>query len=347
MKKYSDINPWPSHLLEDIHSCPVCGSLTRIKLYSNLFDRINSAPGLWSLQRCTRCQTCFLDPRPTRHSLGLAYANYYTHSLAEDLLCRRSPSVGQRLRNGYLDTTYCTSSKHSFNLGNLLFRSIPFLRSRADYLYRYLPPPSTSNNKLLDIGCGNGSFLNLMMQIGWVTLGIEPDIKAVKSARKLGLNVIHGTLEETTLPAASFDAVTLNHVIEHLHDPLQALRQCRALLKPKGHISVFTPNVNSIGSRFFKEDWYALHPPCHLVLFTQNSLVYALTQAGFSDIRIHPSNPYGFPASVNASINNRPRVRVQGLHDRIYSSKVFVLFMQYLCWLRSSISEEVVVTAKA
>jgi SAM-dependent methyltransferase len=109
-------------------------------------------------------------------------------------------------------------------------------------------------------------------------------------ARQSGLSVTQAALEETTFPEESFDAITLHHVVEHLHDPVGTLRICRKILRPGGLISVVTPNFRSRGSVIFGRDWYALAPPFHLVVFTENSLRGALEQTAFRDCVAHASS---------------------------------------------------------
>jgi SAM-dependent methyltransferase len=136
--------------------------------------------------------------------------------------------------------------------------------------------------KLLDVGCGNGEFLARMRDLGWDTIGVEPDEMAAQIARKRhGLTIHTGTLE--TLPAGngSFDAITLSHVIEHLPDPLTSLKRSFQFLRPGGRLVVVTPNARSLGSRLFWQNWAGWDPPRHLYIFTPRSLESALRAAGF------------------------------------------------------------------
>ena len=137
------------------------------------------------------------------------------------------------------------------------------------------------DGRLLDVGCGNGGFLLQMREVGWQVCGVEPDPKSAAQAAAAGLDVRMGLLEDAALPAEHFDGITLNHVIEHLHDPIAALREGLRVLKPGGTISISTPNLQSRGYQLFGADWVGLDPPRHLVVFTPNSLRLALVSCGF------------------------------------------------------------------
>jgi SAM-dependent methyltransferase len=128
-----------------------------------------------------------------------------------------------------------------------------------------------------------------MRSLGWEGCGVEPDPKSAAQAREAGLDVREGLLRQQAFPEVHFDAITMNHVIEHLHDPMDTLRHCWKLLKPGGHITVITPNFGSRGHELFGPDWVALDPPRHLVLFTDNSLRRVLESCGFAVAR--PASP--------------------------------------------------------
>lgn len=76
-----------------------------------------------------------------------------------------------------------------------------------------------------------------------------------------------GDLLDIGLEAASFDVIVMNHVIEHVYDPVATLVECRRLLAPEGKIIIITPNLKSYGHEIYGEDWRALEPPRHLHLF--------------------------------------------------------------------------------
>ena len=142
--------------------------------------------------------------------------------------------------------------------------------------------------RLLDVGCGNGSFLLRMRELGWHVEGLEVDPVAAGVARGSAVNVDPGPMTMSTFPSAHFDAITLSHVIEHLHDPVAVLQACANALRPGGLIWVATPNLDAAGRRFMGRTWAPLDPPRHLVLFTRPSLRRALNMAGFSSISEPP-----------------------------------------------------------
>jgi SAM-dependent methyltransferase len=142
-------------------------------------------------------------------------------------------------------------------------------------------PKRAGRPRLLDVGFGDASFLRAMGAAGWEVAGLEFDPKAVEAARDLGLEVAEATLETAPYEPGSFDAITLSHVIEHLHDPVAALKTCFRLLRPGGMLWLATPNLDSPGHRRFGANWFGLDPPRHLVLFNRRALERALGAAGF------------------------------------------------------------------
>ncbi|MBN2408840.1 MAG: class I SAM-dependent methyltransferase, partial [Candidatus Aminicenantes bacterium] len=82
----------------------------------------------------------------------------------------------------------------------------------------------------------------------------------------------------------SFQAIVMNHVIEHVPDPSGVLRKCRRLLAPGGRMVIVTPNPAGLGHRLFKKSWANLDPPRHPHLFSPKALRAAAEEAGFESI---------------------------------------------------------------
>jgi SAM-dependent methyltransferase len=160
---------------------------------------------------------------------------------------------------------------------------------------------------VLDVGCGNGEFLRASSDAGWRSLGCDPDPKTVQRARAGGFEVRLGGIEAWADAGASFDAVTLNHVIEHLHDPLGEIAQAWRLLKPGGTIYIETPNVDALGHALYGPAWRGLEPPRHLVLFSWGGLTRVLRKAGFErPRRISRPGVFSGLAVQSVGIANNP-----------------------------------------
>ncbi|HIB84432.1 MAG TPA: class I SAM-dependent methyltransferase [Chromatiaceae bacterium] len=155
---------------------------------------------------------------------------------------------------------------------------------------RHLPKVK-AGERLLDMGCGNGAFLLRAHSAGWDVVGADFDLKAVEAARSQGLDVRLGGVESLDPSVEQFDVITLAHVIEHVHQPVEILQACYDLLKPGGFMWIETPNIAAEGHRLFGARWRGLEPPRHLVLFTLESMCNALITVGFADVKLPPYRP--------------------------------------------------------
>jgi SAM-dependent methyltransferase len=282
---------WPAGGFETVSACPVCGCGKRRVLYAGLRDRaFRAAPGSWTLVRCQDCRSAYLDPRPTPETIELAYRSYYTHGPTT-----LAPPVGrlrQGLANDYRRARWGYAQGPAIPGGRVIPRVAPSRAALVDREIRHLP--ATPGGRLLDVGCGSGAFLAQMTALGWRAEGVDPDPAAVASASEAGLSVTQGTLADLD-PGEhgnSFDAVTLSHVIEHLHDPAENLRRISVLLRPGGRVWIATPNLEALGLRRFGRDWLGLDPPRHLVLFTRASLERLLRNTGFEPLPPPPASPH-------------------------------------------------------
>lgn len=276
---------WPPDALELVEACPVCGHPERSRLYEGLRDRLFGAPGVWDLYTCDACGSAYLDPRPTEATIGLAYERYFGAERPLDAPAGSAALSGlrERVLNGHLNAALGYELEPASRLGRLV-PLFPKRRWRAEWSVRHLRR-SEGRPRLLDVGCGTGEFLVRMRDAGWEVSGIDPNAASVAVAREKGLDVQQSGLHEARLEERSFDAITLNHVIEHLHDPLGAIARCRALLRRGGALWIATPNIDALGHRRFGPHWFGLDPPRHIVLFTPRALEGLLRREGFTDLR--------------------------------------------------------------
>jgi 2-polyprenyl-3-methyl-5-hydroxy-6-metoxy-1,4-benzoquinol methylase len=277
---------WPNEGLEHIGCCPVCGNSQRSELHTEVVDNVFfCSPGKWTLWECGECRSAYLDPRPTQSSIHIAYENYYTHQEVAGKDHYASVSLLRKLRrhliNGYTNWRYSTHTAPSNVFGVLAMFIMPSLKTILDHQCRHMPRLPKGGGMLLDVGCGAGSFLSRARTCGWNVVGLDPDPKAAANAARQGLTVHLGSIEYYDGRTAQFDVITLNHVIEHVHDPVKVLKTCHALLKPGGQLWLETPNIDSFGHARFRQNWRGLETPRHLVLFNRDSLSKAFISAGF------------------------------------------------------------------
>jgi SAM-dependent methyltransferase len=272
MSHESSLSEWPSGQLQAVPLCPVCHSAARTLLHEGLTDRVfYCAPGRWTLYRCSDCGSAYLDPRPSPASIGLAYARYYTHDEGgiqfSDLSpwCTRFPAW----REGYLQQRFPAyrSQGPASAWGGRVLAQIGSARALLERDVRHLPTPGPAA-RLVDIGCGSGHFVRIAASLGYQAEGLEFDQQAVAAAQAQGIAVAQGALPDTWLDSAAFEAVTLSQVIEHLHDPLAALRDIARILKPGGFFWLATPNGQAHGLKRFGPHWRGLEPPRHLAVLS-------------------------------------------------------------------------------
>jgi 2-polyprenyl-3-methyl-5-hydroxy-6-metoxy-1,4-benzoquinol methylase len=315
-------------------------------MYDELTDRQwFCAGGGWSLHRCVECGSAFLDPRPDRETIGRAYEVYYTHTEASPEPKLLGDRARTAMRNGYLNAHYGYEFSPASRLGPLLTRLFPKKRSYADLFVRNLRRPSPGR-RLLDIGCGRGTFLAEMRQAGWDVQGIEPDSSAAAAARSNGIPVVNAPLDKATLALNSFDAVTMNHVIEHFHDPIEALQVAHGLLKSGGVLWIATPNLASRGHALFGRDWIGLDPPRHLVLFTRSSLARAVAATGFAleAFASDYSAQAFFPYSATIAAGEDPRDEQTVVRHR---NRLSVLMGDLIARLDQGKAENIVLIARS
>jgi SAM-dependent methyltransferase len=272
-------------------NCILCEDKGR-PVYSGQKDRLFGVGGSWDLKICSnrKCGLFWLDPMPLPEDIGKAYANYYTHSKRNEMervgFLKR---IYQLMKRGYW------ASKYNYQIGPAAFSSkilgkllylFPLRRSEVEADVRHLE--AVPQGRLLDVGCGSGEWLATMRELGWQVEGVDFDENAIRVAKQSKLPVHHGSLEQQNFPNESFDAVVLNHVIEHVLNPIDTLAECARILKRGGKLVLFTPNSSSLSHQLFKQNWRGLEPPRHLHIFSMQSMHLLLERAGFKKSLIKP-----------------------------------------------------------
>jgi len=240
----------------------------------------------YDLCRCHQCQAIFLSPFPDKARLAQAY-----------------------------DESYYGEGDEKFNEG-LIEKMLDYFRNqRAKRIAGLIG----NKGKVLDIGCGNGKFLEMIQTHGDIEpLGIEMEGNAGKRAKNiLGDLIKIGVLERDDFDKSSIDAITLFHVFEHLTDPKEYLQIIQTILKPGGILYMSFPNIGSIQAKMFKGDWLHLDPPRHLFFFEPNVFITLMESYGFEIIGERhfniEYNPFGFQQSLLNKLYSKREVLYESL----------------------------------
>jgi len=137
-----------------------------------------------------------------------------------------------------------------------------------------------TTGRLLDIGCGDGTFLLAARAAGWSVVGTEMN---ATFPRQAGLEVYPKISDVRS--HAPFDSITLWHTLEHLPDPRATLKEIHGLLSSNGALIIAVPNAGGLQARAFGAKWFHLDVPRHLYHFTRSSLASVLQSEGFAPFR--------------------------------------------------------------
>lgn len=229
--------------------CPLCES-PDISKYLYCTDHFISKV-VFPIAKCLRCGFLFTQDIPDEKEIGSYYESddYISHS----------------------DTIKGFSNK-------LYHLARNFMLKRKIGIVRKVTGIDRGN--LLDIGSGTGHFAHAMANAGWQVKGIEINKKAqTYSKEKFGLEVIDPN-DIITLQSASFECITLWHVLEHFHDPFKYVNEIHRLLKKDGICLVALPNSNSYDAAAYKEFWAAYDVPRHLWHFSPETLNVFVKNSG-------------------------------------------------------------------
>jgi len=139
------------------------------------------------------------------------------------------------------------------------------LKNKLNLINRLNP----EKGSLLDIGAGTGDFLIVAKNNNWSTKGVEPSEKAKAIALKKGVDFVNSTSE---LPSYSFDVITMWHVLEHVPDLENQIKELKRLIKPEGTIIIAVPNFNSYDAKYYGVFWAAYDVPRHLWHFSKTAI---------------------------------------------------------------------------
>jgi 2-polyprenyl-3-methyl-5-hydroxy-6-metoxy-1,4-benzoquinol methylase len=261
------------------HYCPACSSASiKPVLTVEDYSVSNEKFEIWE---CAACGLRFTQDVPDRNSIG----RYYQSS------------------------QYISHSNTKTGIVNKLYH---FVRNFTLAQKKRLIIGRTGLNKgsLLDIGAGAGAFAAYMKSAGWSVTGLEPDESTrAKAIQNYGITLAPSEELFRFIPE-SFNAITMWHVLEHVHDLHGYLVEIKKLLKPGGVLFIAVPNYTSDDASRYKASWAAYDVPIHLYHFSPGSMKTLLDKHGF---RISSIRPMWFDSFYVSLLSEKYRTGKQQL----------------------------------
>ena len=292
-------------IYERLETCPICQKAE----FRNMLvveDRTVSHES-FAIVQCAACSFQFTNPRPNEAEIGKYYES-------EAYVSHNSGAAGL-INQAYKVARFFT------------------MRRKVGLLNKLAP----RRGKLLDYGCGTGHFLAAAKAAHWQVAGLEPNARArAEASQRLGQPI--GEERMSSFEPGSFDAITLWHVLEHVHTLNETLAQLVALLKPDGVLVIAVPNVESLDAQHYRELWAAYDVPRHLYHFAPKTMTQLLKR---HKLTIRQTLPMPLDAYYVSMLSERHKAeRAGGLltvlkagfasnkyaaeHDGQYSSLLYV-----------------------
>jgi SAM-dependent methyltransferase len=231
--------------------CPACFSTS---IYPALSAKDHTLTQEWfEIWHCDDCTIRFTQSVPDITAIGPYYQSpdYVSHSDTQ---------------KGLINGLYHLVRNHTVTVKRKLVQRVT----------------GKATGAILDVGAGTGVFANAMQTAGWTVTGLEPDDAARKNANnKYGLE-LQSPHHLFSLDDSGFDAVTLWHVLEHVHDLHGYLEQFHKIIRPGGRLVIAVPNYTSHDAKAYGECWAAYDVPRHLYHFSPKGMEQLGNAKGFT-----------------------------------------------------------------
>lgn len=244
----------------------------------------------FSIVRCGTCGLLYLNPRPAPEEIGQYYPErYYPFApppKQRSTLERKAKEFSVLIKRWIMEDFYGYPATGHRGVWRSLRKILLWPEKiRRIFSGRHIMP-WVGQGRVLDVGCGTGGNLATLQGQGWEVYGIEISERGAAEARKRVGNGVHtGTLETAPFEKKFFDVVFMNHSLEHLFSPTDALHRVNQLLTLDGMVVIAVPNVDSVEARLFGRWWFNWDPPRHLYHFERRTLTRLLERAGFRVLR--------------------------------------------------------------
>ena len=238
-------------------TCPICKAETIQPAFSARDFTVTKED--FSIWKCDNCTGMFTQDVPAQETIGKYYQseNYISHSDTQ---------------KGFINQMYHRIRKRT------LVKKMKLVEKES----------GLKDGNILDVGCGTGAFLNTMQQSGWKITGLEPDEGARKTAQSLYNIQPLASQKIFELLPGTFNAVTMWHVMEHVHQLHEYVAQLKKIITSEGSIFIAVPNYTSYDAAAYKAYWAAYDVPRHLYHFSPKSMSVLMEMHGMKVKKIKP-----------------------------------------------------------
>jgi len=250
--------------LEIVNQCPICKG-TSFQPFLTCTDHTTTKEE-FNVVKCSDCSLLVTSPRPSENSIAKYYESdrYISHTGGSKSL---------------IDQVYRLARTYALNQKRKLIES------------------HTIRKSLLDYGSGTGSFLNHCASNSWIAEGVEPSEQARLKANEFSNLIIYSSIESIA-KEKKFSAITLWHVLEHVHKLNETLSQLIQHLDPDGAFFIAVPNPESYDATKYRNNWAAYDVPRHLWHFNKKNISRLLFQHGLTVVDIKPMKLDSFYVSL-------------------------------------------------
>ena len=224
---------------------------------------------------------------------------------------------------------------HTDSKRTLFEKSYHFVKVRAiKSKVALITKENSKRGNLLDIGAGTGDFLIEATNQGWTTIGYEPNASAKSLAENKGVVF---TDDIFVLPNASFDVITMWHVLEHVPNLEEYIANLKRLIKPGGTIVIAVPNYKSFDANYYGRFWAAYDVPRHLWHFSKTSIKRLFSD---HDLKLFHVKPMWFDSFYVSMLSEKYktgkmslikgglvglRSNVSGIFKKEFSSHIYII----------------------
>jgi len=226
------------------------------------------------------------------YSVSQEIFDLYHDPKLDMLITSPQPSL-ENLKKYYESVDYIshTDSKRSLFEKAYHFVKTIALRNKLNLINSLQP----NKGSILDIGAGTGDFLSVAKENGWHTIGVEPSEKAKAIAKSKGVSFVGDPNE---LDSHSFDVISMWHVLEHVPNLENQIKELKRLLKPNGTLLIAVPNFKSFDAKHYGKFWAAYDVPIHFWHFSKTAIKMLFEQEEMQLVKVLPMKFDSFYVSL-------------------------------------------------